>query len=89
MNISDFLTDARQQAEWACGHYEKLSPYVAAWADEMFVRLNENAGAVAVLELRTLDDLFAFYEWQQHNAAQNCVYKCRLEMGQDAGVVDF
>ncbi len=66
-------------------HYEKTAPTVSRWADELYMRLNEDPAHVRVAELMLLEDLWpeTGKEPVHPNIAANRVYKMMHRLGQD------
>ena len=58
-----------------CNHYEKSAPVVSHWADDLYIRIQDDPYHVSIWELITLDKLFDV-DWIQPNYATNTVYKC-------------
>ena len=46
-----------------CSHYEQSAPTVAAWADDLYMRMSENTAAVSLHELLQLQYLFEEGVW--------------------------
>ena len=89
MKLGQFLADVEKQAEEACIHYEKSSPVVSRWADDLYMRLTDDLYSVTMREIRTLDALIDGGIWSGSNLAQNQVYKCLEAQGQAAGVLSY
>jgi hypothetical protein len=66
-----------------CDRYEKSAPTVHAWANDLFVRINENADAVALSELLFLGRFLEDGQCMQPNLAANQVYKLMDRLGRD------
>ena len=64
-----------------CGHYEKTAPTVADWADDLYIRMNEEPDSVRLTELNVAVDLAALD--LQPNYAANRVYKLMSRLGMD------
>ena len=79
----------RKLLEDAVCHYEKLSPALAGWLDETYVALAERPESVTVSDLMQVQQLRMNGEWEQHNFAQNRLYKLRAMQGKDRGVLSF
>ena len=79
----------RRFIEDAAAHYDKLSPMLVEWLDEMYIALAEAPLTVSVFELLQLAQLRFDGEWEQHNCAQNRWYKVRALLGKDRGVLSF
>jgi len=88
VDLGQFLTDVETRAAGAVAYYEKSSPVVSRWADDLYVRLNEDIYSVTMREIRTLDALFD-EAWSGPNLAQNQVYKCLEAQGQAIGVLGW
>jgi hypothetical protein len=74
----------RRRLTEACRHYEKTAPTVEAWANDLFVRLNENADAVVLSEIVFAEQrLFESGQWMHPNHAANAVYKLLHRLGRD------
>lgn len=64
-------------------HYEDSAPTVARWADDLYIRLGDNPGAVLLAELLTAQQLKEEEQWALSNYAANIVYKQMYALGQD------
>lgn len=64
-------------------HYEKSAPTVSAWADDLYIRLNENTASVTLNELLQCQALLEEGGWMQPNYAANKIYHLMDRLGQD------
>ncbi len=83
-------------ARLACVHYEKSSPVVSDWADDLYMRLAspDDSRPVDYREIQCLAQLYDARDsvdgWQQSNCAANCVYKLLARLGRDTtGMAGF
>jgi len=74
--IHKFLARVVQQ-------YEKTAPTVSAWADNLYIRLNEDVYSVWLVELLQAQALLENDHWEHPNFAANRVYKLMTALGQD------
>lgn len=74
----------------ACGRYEKSAPPVAEWANDLYIRISEDAAAVVLAELNFADRLCEEGTWMQPNYAANDLYKLLHRLGRDTtGLAGF
>ena len=74
-----------------CIHFEKTAPIVSQWADDLYIRIQENTSLVTLKELITINLLSDdFNNWINANYATNIVYKCVESLKQDCtGMLSF
>jgi hypothetical protein len=76
----------------ACIHYEKSSPAVSNYLDNLYIRVSEDTQHVSLFELLRTHQLYDVEseQWMNPNLAQNTVYKTLdiLEMN-TTGMIDF
>ena len=74
-----------------CGQYRESAPVVARWADDLYMRAQEEPEHVSLFEVVTLGKLWNHSEgFMQANYAANTVYKCMNLLGQDTtGLAGF
>jgi hypothetical protein len=84
MNIFELINPVRLLIEEAVSHYEKSAPTVAAYLDDLYVRLNERPHDVRVSELGAVASLKDDEgQWEQANCAANRFYKLASRLGRD------
>jgi hypothetical protein len=66
-----------------CEHYEKTAPTVHAWADDLFIRINEQPDKVVLSEILFLDRWRSCEQWTPPNLAANEVYHLLHRLGRD------
>jgi len=84
-NIRKFL-------ESACLHYEKSSPAVSNYLDDLYIRVGEDTQHVTLFELLRSQQLYDVEsgEYMNANLAQNTVYKTLDILGMNnTGMIDF
>jgi hypothetical protein len=64
-------------------HYQGSAPTVATWADDLYIRLGENPGAVPITEILTAQRLTIDGQWALPTYAANIVFKQMDALGQD------
>jgi len=67
----------------AADRYEKTAPTVAAWCNDLYIRLDEAADRVSVSELLMVSRFVEDGVWMQPNYAANAVYHLQSRLGQD------
>lgn len=67
-----FVNDAAQ-------HYDRISPTVGTWLDQVCDRVRD--GSVTVSELRRVAFLYQESQWLDPNGAANVAYKAMSEFG--------
>lgn len=80
MNWYDHLRDKLTEI---AGHYEKTAPTVNAWADELYIRMNEKPERVVLAELMMVERLHDRDGWMYPTVAANAVYHLMNRLGQD------
>ncbi len=74
----------RESLAKVCEHYERSAPTVAAWANDLYIRMGERPDDVRLSELTTVTALYSTAEgWMPANFAANTVYKLMSRLGQD------
>ena len=74
----------RQSLTTVCEHYERSAPTVAAWANDLYIRMGEKPDDVRLSELTTVSALYNPADgWMPANLAANTVYKLMSRLGQD------
>ena len=63
--------------------YEITAPTVSRWADDLYIRLNEDLYNVRVIEIVQAQLLLEEGAWEHPNFAANKIYKLMHELGQD------
>lgn len=77
------LNNIRSALEIICERYETTAPTVHAWANDLYVRINERPDDVRLSELLTVGRFVEGGVWLQPNYAANMVYKLQARLGQD------
>ena len=72
-----------------CIHYEKSSPVVSRWADDLYMRINDNPREVKLGEIIILNQLFGDGGLIPANYAQNIIYKHLETLGKAEGILSF
>lgn len=71
-------------------HYQTSAPTVAAWADNLSIRIATTPEKVSLFELRQFSFLYSWGAWEQPNHAANRAYKVLDAVGQDTtGMLSF
>jgi hypothetical protein len=73
----------RNRITEGCDRYEKTAPTVAAWLDDLYVRINEAADKVVLSELMLVQQLVDDGVWFDPNTAANRVYHLLHRLGRD------
>jgi hypothetical protein len=63
--------------------YEKSAPTVASWANDLYVRLEDNLSSVRVIEILYAQSLLEDDNWEIPQYAANQIYKLMNDLGQD------
>ena len=88
-DFSNFWEAARTAAEAVCIQYTESSPVTSRWADNLFVRLDEDMESVTMMDLQVLGRFLENGIWADAHLAQNMVYKLMKERGQAEGMLSF
>jgi hypothetical protein len=73
----------------ACIYYEKTAPVVSRWADDLYMRINDNPREVKLGEIIILNQLFGDGGLIPPNYAQNIIYKHLESIGHAEGILSF
>jgi hypothetical protein len=79
LNIDEFM----HWLEEAVPHYEKTSPTVSAYLDDLYIRITNRPSDVSLSELFGAEELQEEGDWLQPNYAANHVYKLMHRLGMD------
>jgi hypothetical protein len=72
----EFLTDA-------CAHYETSAPAVAAYLNNLYIRVRERPADVRLVEVLRAETLCDRQGWLGPGLAANVVYKLEHQLGRD------
>lgn len=67
----------------AVTHYEHSAPTVAAYINDLYLRLNENPDSVRLVEITTIGRLLENGIWDAPNMAANRIYHLMDRLGLD------
>jgi hypothetical protein len=81
--LHDALDDFRRFLTEACATYERSAPTVAAYLDDLYVRLNEDPARVRLAELLGAARLREEGQWMKPNLAANSIYHLMHRLGLD------
>ena len=86
IDIDNIMTELQT----ICFHYEKSSPAVSQWADDLYIRLQENPKVILLGELLIINHLQTSEGLMPANYAQNILYHLldSLELS-TVGMIDF
>jgi hypothetical protein len=87
MTTHDHLNELRAHLTEVCDAYEKSAPEVARWANDLFIRINDNADAVVLSEILFAARLREDGEWMHPNYAQNGLYHLMHRLGRDVSLM--
>lgn len=73
----------RQFIEEAVGEYSKTAPTVAAYLNDLYIRLEEDPRTVSVMEIVTITRLRECEIWYAPNMAANFIYHLMDQLGMD------
>lgn len=65
----------------AVEHYEKTAPTVAAYLDDLYIRIGHNPADVRLVEMLSASALMEDGQWEQPNYAANRFYKLAERIG--------
>ena len=72
-----------------CKQYEKTAPAVSQWADDLYMRLQEEPDTIMLGELMIINHLMAD-GWLSPNHAQNTLYHRLDRLGMSTvGMIDY
>lgn len=69
--------------QYGMERYEKTAPTVAAYLDDLYIRVAHKPKDVQFVELTRVQRLLVDGEWVPANYAANAIYKLQNELGQD------
>lgn len=80
------FNDIRHFLENVVKYYEQSSPTVSFWANDLYIRLDEELDDVRLSEVLTAQSLNkegAIDGWMEPSLAANTIYKLMNRLGQD------
>jgi len=87
---SGFYTALRSHLEVAVEHYERSAPVVSRWADDLYIRLDENGDSIIMSEIAFAYRLHEDEGWMDANYAANQLYHLLHRLGRDTtGLAGF
>ncbi len=90
MTLRDIINPVRSIIEEAVPRYQKTAPTVAAYLDDLYIRMNEKPDDVTLSELTAVMALMDGDAWEQPNYAANRFYKLASRLGRDTtGLAGF
>lgn len=81
----------RDFIELAVEHYKNAPAFIIDWLNDLYIRLDEQAGAIPLMEITNLNMLYDGESWEDNSYAANRVYKLLVALGsvKAIGLVGF